>query len=149
MKILKALLIAAMLMALVIGCSTTQERENTLSAAGFKMIPADTPEKKAQLNSLPADKITPVKREGTLYYTFPDPRNNVLYVGQEHQYELYRQIGLQEQMADEQLNAAELSNEGAWAFWGPWGGRKQGEVLEPTGTATGRPGKLESPKDNL
>jgi hypothetical protein len=123
MKTLKAFLTAGVLTALAIGCSTTQERENTLSAAGFKMIPADTAEKKGHLNSLPAGKITPVQREGTLYYTFPDPKNNVLYVGEEQQYRLYRQIGLQRQMTDEQLNAAELNDDGAWAFWGSWGGR--------------------------
>jgi hypothetical protein len=123
MKTLKALLTTGVLIGLAIGCSTTQERENTLSAAGFRMIPADTTEQKAHLNSLPADKITPVQREGTLYYTFPDPKNNVLYVGQEQQYQMYRQLGLQKQMADEQLNAAQSNNDAAWGFWGPWGGR--------------------------
>jgi hypothetical protein len=122
MKILKLLIATGVLMALAIGCSTTQERENLLSAAGFKMVPADTPAKKAHLNSLPADKITPVQREGTLYYTFPDPKNNVLYVGLEQQYQLYRRLGLQNQMAAEQLNAAQLNNDAAWSFWGPWGG---------------------------
>jgi hypothetical protein len=123
MKILKAFLTTAVLMALAIGCSTTQQMENSLASAGFNMFPADTTGKKAQLNSLPANKITPVRREGTLYYTFPDPKNNVLYVGEERQYQLYRKIGLQKQMTDEQLNAAPLNNDGAWAFWGPWGGR--------------------------
>jgi hypothetical protein len=123
MKALKAFLTAAVLMAMAIGCSTTQKRENALAAAGFKMIPADTPEKKAHLNSLPTGKITPVQREGTLYYTFPDPENNVLYVGEERQYQLYRKIGLQKQMTDEQLSAAQLNNDAAWAFWGSWGGR--------------------------
>src|SRR5690349_11332413 len=122
MKTLKALLATGVLMTLAIGCSTTQEKGNLLSAAGFKMVPADTTAKKAQLNSLPADKITPVEREGTLYYTFPDPRNNVLYVGQEQQYQLYRQLGLQRQLTDEQLNTAEVSNNSAWDFWGPWDG---------------------------
>ena len=109
MKTLKALLTVAVLMALAIGCTTTRDRENMLWAAGFKMVPADTPEKKAHLNSLPANKITPVRqitavrRDGTVYYTFPDPVNNVLYVGDERQYRLYRQIGLQRQMAEEQL----------------------------------------------
>jgi hypothetical protein len=123
MKILRALLTSGVLVALAMGCSTTQERENTLAAAGFKMIPADTPEKKAHLNSLPADKLTPVQREGTLYYVFPDPRNNVLYVGQDQQYQQYRQLRLQKQMADEQLTAAQMNNDAAWEFWGPWGGR--------------------------
>jgi len=123
MKTIKALLATGVLMALAIGCSTIPERENMLTAAGFKMLPADTTAKKAQLHTLPADKITPVQREGTVYYTFPDTMNNVLYVGQEHQYQIYRQLGLQNQMTDEQLRAAPLNDDGAWGFWGPWGGR--------------------------
>jgi hypothetical protein len=123
MKTFKALLTLAVLIALAIGCSTIQERENVLTAAGFKTLPADTTAKKAQLHTLPADKITPVQREGTVFYTFPDRMNNVLYVGQEHQYQLYRQLGLQNQMTEEQLSAAPLDDDGAWAFWGPWGGR--------------------------
>ena len=120
MKILRALLTTGVLMALAIGCSTTQERENMLSAAGFKMVPADTPGKKAHLNSLPADKITPVQRQGTTYYTFPDPKNNVLYVGQEAQYQQYRKLRYQKQLADEQLETAQM-NENAWGAWGVWG----------------------------
>lgn len=123
MKTFKALLAAGVLMAVAIGCSTIPEKENLLSAAGFKTVPADTPAKKAHLNSLPADKIIPVQREGTVFYTFPDRMKNVLYVGQEHQYQLYRQLGLQKQMTDEQLNAAPLDDDGAWGFWGPFGGR--------------------------
>ena len=123
MKTLKTMLITGVLIALAIGCSTIPEKENTLVAAGFKIMPADTTGKKAQLNTLPANKITPVWREGTLYYTFPDTEENVLYVGEERQYQLYRRIGLQKQMTDEQLKAAQLSDDGAWAFWGPWGGR--------------------------
>ena len=33
------------LAAFVIGCSSTKSTENMLSAAGFKMVPADTPER--------------------------------------------------------------------------------------------------------
>lgn len=123
MKALKALSATGLLMALVIGCSTTQETKNMLSAAGFKTLPADTPAKKADLHILQANKITPVQREGTVYYTFPDPGNNVLYVGSEQQYQLYRQIGHQNQIADDQLDVAQLNNDGAWGFWEPWDGR--------------------------
>ena len=120
MKTFKTLLTIGALVALAIGCSTTKERENMLSAAGFKMVPANTPERQAHLTSLPADKITPVQRNGITYYTFPDPKNNVLYVGQEAQYQQYRNLRLQKQMADEQLEAAQM-NENAWGAWGPWG----------------------------
>ncbi len=120
MKIFTTLLISAVLMGLAVGCSSTANREDMLSAAGFKMVPADTSQREAHLKSLPADKITPVQREGTVYYTFPDPKKNVLYVGQEQQYQQYRNLRLQKQMADEQLSAAEM-NENAWGAWGSWG----------------------------
>jgi hypothetical protein len=120
MKTFKTLLTIGALMALAVGCTTTKERENMLSAAGFKMVPANTPEREAHLKSLPADKITPVQREGTTYYTFPDPKNNVLYVGREQQYQEYRKLRYQKQMADEQLETAQM-NENAWGAWGAWG----------------------------
>ena len=120
MKRLKALLTVGVLLALAIGCTTTKERESMLSAAGLKMVPANTPEREAHLKSLPADKITPVQRQGTTYYTFPDPKNNVLYVGQEAQYQKYRQLRYQKQLADEQLETAQM-NENAWGAWGAWG----------------------------
>ena len=121
MKTVKALLTAGLFVVLAMGCSTTQSRENMLSAAGFKMIPANTPDRAAHLKALPPDKITPVERDGKLYYTFPDPKNNMLYVGSEPQYQQYRKLRLQKQMADEQLNAAQLNSE-PWGAWGPWGG---------------------------
>lgn len=111
-----------MVMSLVVGCSTTASRENMLTAAGFSQVPANTPQRQAHLNSLPADKITPVQRNGSMYYTFADPKHNVLYVGTESQYQEYRRLRLQKQMADEQLAAAQMNEDAAWNAWGPWGG---------------------------
>jgi len=122
MKKLKTLLSIAVLLAMAIGCATTKDRENMLSAAGFKMMPANTPEKEAHLKSLPNDKITTVQREGTTYYVFPDQKNNVAYVGQEKQYQEYQKLRYQKQLANEQLNTAEMYNSAAWGAWGPWQG---------------------------
>jgi len=120
MKTFKTLLAAGALIALAMGCSTTSSKEDMLSAAGFKMMPADTPERQAHLNSLPADKLTPVQRNGITYYTFPDPKKDVLYVGQEPQYQKYQSLRLEKQMADEQLAAAQMNNN-SWGAWGSWG----------------------------
>src|SRR5215472_8310173 len=113
MKRIKALLIAGALVAFAFGCSTTSEKENMLTAAGFKMIPADSPEKLAHLNSLPAGKITTVQRNGTLFFTYPDPKNKMLYVGHQQQYEDYQKLRLEKQMTEEQLTAGEL-NQDRW-----------------------------------
>ena len=78
------LLVSVILKGLSIARSATKDKENTLSAAGFKMVPADMPEKEAHLKSLAAGKITPVQRNGALDYPFPDSKQN-LYAGQEPQ----------------------------------------------------------------
>ncbi len=123
MKTFKTLLTAGVLIALAVGCSTTSDKENLLTAAGFKAVPADSPATQAHLQSLPSDKITPVQRNGTLYYVFPDPKQNVLYVGQEPQYQQYQHLRLQKQMTEEQLSAAQLNRDTAWSIWQPWGNR--------------------------
>ena len=118
----KTLLAAGLLLPVAMGCSTTTEREYILSTAGFRKAPADTPERQAQFNSLPADKITTVQRDGVTYYTIPDPKKKVLYVGRKPEYQEYQRILQQNQLAQEQLAAAQMNQDAAWKAWGPWGG---------------------------
>jgi hypothetical protein len=106
----------------VVGCSTTKQTENLLSAAGFKMMPATTPEQKAHLATLPPNKVTMVVREGKTYFVFPDVKQQVIYVGQQPQYNEYQKLRLQKQMAEEQAQAAAMNSEAAFAPWGSWGG---------------------------
>jgi hypothetical protein len=110
------------LAALGFGCATTSQTENLLSAAGFKMMPATTPEQKAHLQTLPANKVTMVVRDGKTYFVFPDAKQQVLYVGQQAQYNEYQRLRLQKQMAEDQAQAAAANSEPAWGAWGGWGG---------------------------
>jgi len=108
------------LVALAIGCSTTKQTENLLSAAGFNATPATTPQQQAHLKSLPPNKVTMVVREGKTYYAFPDAKQQVIYVGQQAQYDAYQKLRVQKQLAEDQVQASE-DNEGAWGVWGGWG----------------------------
>jgi len=119
MKKFKTWLSIGALLAVAVGCSTTKEKENMLSAAGFQMVPANTPQTQAHLKSLPADKITTAQRDGKMYYTFPDPKSNVLYVGQEPQYQRYQKMRLESQLPEERVYEAEITDD--WAGWGSWG----------------------------
>jgi hypothetical protein len=107
---------------LALGCSTTKQTENMLSAAGFKMMPATTPEQQAHLKTLPPNKVTMVVRDGKTYFAFPDIKQQVLYVGQQAQYDAYQKLRLQKQLAADQVQAAEMNSEPAWGAWGGWGG---------------------------
>jgi hypothetical protein len=91
-----------------------------LSAAGFKIVPATTPEQQAHLKTLPQHKVTMVMREGKTYFAYPDVKQQVLYVGQQAQYDAYQQLRQQKQIAEEQAETA--NSEAAWAPWGAWGG---------------------------
>lgn len=112
------ILIVFALAALVIGCSTTKSTESLLSAAGFKIIPATTPQQQAHLETLKPDKVTMVEREGTNYFVFPDAKSQVLYVGHDAQYQEYQKLRLQKEMAAEQVQAAQLNQEN-WVVSGP------------------------------
>ena len=125
MKTESALALAAGVLALAVlglGCSTTKQTENMLSAAGFKMMPATTPEQQAHLKTLPPHKVTLVIRDGKTYFAYPDVKQQVLYVGQQAQYDAYQKLRVQKQMAEEQAQAANMNSEAAWAPWGAWGG---------------------------
>ena len=124
-KLIKHSLVALTALAafvFVTGCSTTQKTENLLSAAGFKAMPATTPQQQAHLKTLPPHKVTMVVRDGQTYYAYPDPAHQVLYVGQDAQYQEYQKLRLQHQMAEDQVQAAELNSEPAWGAWGGFGG---------------------------
>jgi hypothetical protein len=112
---------AAALVAFVTGCSTTKQTENLLSAAGFKAMPATTPEQQAHIKTLPPHKLTTVVRDGKTYYVYPDQPHQMLYVGQDAQYQEYQKLRLQNQMAEEQAQAAEMNADSGWTAWGAFG----------------------------
>ena len=106
-------------------CATPQQqavdRENMLSAAGFAVLPANTPERAASLRDLPPNKVVQRIRGGSVRYVYADPLVCAcLYVGDQVAFGSYQQVVLQRRLADEQALTAQL-NQGAWDE-GPWGG---------------------------
>jgi hypothetical protein len=117
------------LLTLVVGCTgmQTQNKENLLIAAGFKVIVPKTAIQQQKLQALPPDKVTLVQKAGQNYYVFPDAANNQAYVGGPKQYQTYQQLRLQNQLANDNLQAAEINQDAAmswdtWGGWGAWGG---------------------------
>lgn len=111
------------------GCeSNKQFKENALLRAGFKTVPATTPAQQAHLMALSQTKISPVQRNGVRYYVFPDVANNVLYVGRQAEYNVYRaNKRAQERELDYQMETQSsfISNDAyltSFASWGAWEG---------------------------
>lgn len=100
--------------------------EPVLAAAGFRMLPADTPEKLAHLQKLPPLKLTPRMHKGQVRYAYADPYTcQCLYVGDEQAYQQYQRLAIEQNIAAEQQQAAMMNQDTAaemqMDFWGPFG----------------------------
>ncbi len=78
--------------------------------------PADTPEKRAYLESLTPRKVLLRSQDGERRYVYADPTScKCLYVGGEEQYQRFRR---QEQMAVDKLLAGDDSGDAMdWRLW--------------------------------
>lgn len=116
--------IAALALAIMaVGCaSDLQDKQNAALSAGFKVITPSKPDQVALLPTLPADKVTRITYQGKIYFVLPDVKNNQAYVGGPTQYENYRQIRAQQQITEQNQEAAQLNEVAAMTNWGAWGG---------------------------
>jgi len=118
---------ATALLALMAGCATTemstQDKENMLIAAGFKTITPKTAAQQQKLQKLQTGHVAQVQKNGKTYYVVADPPKNVVYVGGPQQYQAYQQLRAQKQLAQENLETAELYQDAAMNYgaWGGWG----------------------------
>ena len=119
-----SLVLALALALLMGGCAAMRQDEakktdDLLAAAGFKVRPADTPEKLAHLKAMQPLKLSMRTKDGRVIYSYADPYDcQCVYVGGPEEYQrLARQ-----QVAAERLYAAEMANDEAtdWGMWGPY-----------------------------
>ena len=100
-----------------------QKTDALLAAAGFKVRPADTPEKLAHLKAMQPLKVSMRTKDGRVIYSYADPYScQCVYVGGPEEYAQYQRLALKQQVADERLEAAEMANdeEMDWGMWGPY-----------------------------
>ncbi len=109
-----------------VGCASMEaneaiKTESLLAAANFQIKLADTPEQRAQLQTLTQHKLVPHEKDGGVYYVYADATTcKCVYWGNEASYQRYQQFAVQQQIADEQRMAAQM-NENAAMNWGMWG----------------------------
>ena len=96
-----------------------QNKEDMLAAAGFTLVPANTPQRQASLSALPPHKFVHQVRNNAVIYTYADPTIcDCLYVGNQVAYDRYRQDVFVKHIADEQQMTAQI-NQMDWGAWGP------------------------------
>jgi hypothetical protein len=121
MRVRNIILRAAFLL-LLNGCAHTMQTENLLLKAGFNAIAANTPQQQQHLKTLQPYKVVIVRRNGKLYYVYADPTHNQILVGNQFAYYRYKDLRLEKNLAQENLQNTEMSDWSSpgWEVWGPW-----------------------------
>lgn len=117
------------------GCSIlrtgeAQQTDRLLSASGFKMLPAGTPQKIELLNSLPPLKLQYRIKDNKTLYIFSAPYDcKCVYTGDQSAYDRFEKLAVEADIAKEEQEAGLMNEETAMGFepwgWGwlggPWG----------------------------
>ena len=118
---LTIILLVANLMA---GCAAhnTQTTEDLLSAAGFNVVIATTPQQLKHLSTLPPYKMMRIQRNGKDRYVYADPARKLIYVGGLFSYDRFRDMRLAKNVTEQELQDAKFNAEIAsgWDVWGPF-----------------------------
>ena len=116
---LTIILLVANLMA---GCAghNAQTTEDLLSAAGFNVVIAATPQQLKHLATLPPYKMVRIQRNGKDRYVYADPARKLIYVGGLFSYDRFRDMRLAKNVTEQELQDAKFNAEIAsgWDVWG-------------------------------
>ena len=107
------------------GCASNdaKNQESLLSAAGFKVRTPDTAEKQALYDTVPAYKVHRATANGKTFYVYKDEKKGVAYVGGEQEYQKYQELAVQQRIARDNYQAAQMNQQASMGWynaWGPW-----------------------------
>ena len=115
---------ATALVSLMPGCATVEsnnaaiaksQKEMLLTQAGFRTKTVTTPEQQQRVNQLAANRVSAVKYNGKLYYVYPSGKKDQIYIGNQAQFDAYKQAleGKKASMQAQQ-NAQTLEGSPTW-----------------------------------
>ena len=123
-------------LALVAGCQTvatnqaelaTSKKENLLAQAGFKPKAVTTPKQQQQVSQLAVDRVSAVKYHGKVYYVFPTGKKDQILVGNQAQFNAYKQ-SLQAQQPTQKTQQEQQMLQGSPVWAGETAGPRHVDV---------------------
>jgi hypothetical protein len=75
-----------------VGPGASSQKETLLVRAGFKTRTVTTPQQQQRVSALPARKVSTVSYKGKLYYVYPTAAKDRILVGNQAQYNTYKQM---------------------------------------------------------
>jgi hypothetical protein len=127
---------AMAILASVAGCQTvatnqaelaTSKKENLLAQAGFKAKAVTTPKQQQQVSQLAVDRVSAVKYQGKVYYVFPTGKKDQILVGNQAQFNAYKQA-LQAQQPTQKTQQQQQMLQGSSVWVGETAGPRHVDV---------------------
>jgi hypothetical protein len=107
------------------GCAAAEKAntESLLGAAGFRVRTPETPKQKEIYAQLEDEKLQRATVNGKVFYLYKDEDNGTALVGREEEYQRFRELSIQQRIAQDYYMAAEMDRMYAHRWYGAWGYR--------------------------
>jgi hypothetical protein len=122
-----AILIAAVGAVSFLTCCAEMEATNTkslLSAAGFHTITPTTPLQKEVYAQMPAYHVERISKGNKTVYAYKDESAGIAYVGHEAEYQRYKNLCIQQRVAQDYYMASTMDPYWGSRWYGAWGYRR-------------------------
>jgi hypothetical protein len=116
-------LLATAALGLLTGCASldASNQRSLLSAAGFHVRTPETPKQHELYNNAPSYKVQRVTFNNKTFYAYKDEKNGVAYVGGEAEYQKYHELAVQQRIARDNYEAAQMQQDMAMGWYGAYG----------------------------
>ena len=120
-------LFAAVAALLFVASCAEMEATNTkslLSAAGFHTVTPTTPRQKEVYAKMEANHVQRISMKGKTIYAFKDEKAGIAYVGHEAEYQRYKNLCIQQRVAQDYYMAYSMDPYYGHRWYGAWGYRQ-------------------------
>jgi hypothetical protein len=118
-KYIFIILITACLVACAgMGSSNTK---SLLSASGFSVKTPETAKQKEMYAAAESYKILRVTSKGKTFYAYKDEKTGTALIGDESNYQKFEKLAIEQNIARQQYQAAEMQREMAMGWYGAYG----------------------------
>ena len=118
------LMAAAGALSLLSSCAevASANTKSLLSAAGFHTVTPTTPVQKEVYAQMQSYHVQRINMKGKTLYAFKDESAGIAYVGHEAEYQRYKELCVQQRIAQDYYMAASMDAYYSNRWYGAWGG---------------------------
>jgi hypothetical protein len=123
MKTIIPLVVAIFSATFLTNCASldASNKEPLLSAAGFVARTPENAKQQELYNALPPYKLHRATVKSGVIYAYKDEKKGVAYVGNEAAYQHYQQLAVQQRIANDYYQAAEMNRDASMGWYGAYG----------------------------